>query len=236
MAGGASLEFYETYLHARYLADDSPFSNLAGQADDPIGAGLSFNVFQPGRSGTEQFPSEIEALAPGVSIFDYPNNRSGAVRYAGSFRTVYFAFGGYEAIAESNTRSEVMLRVINWLNGVNLEHTPLHDTEDTTAVRPVVAKVTSTVSPVASVALYWDTDGAPPFNRIEMIDNGDGNYSAGKPTTNRKPAAAVGSWMISRSAWAAPWRWRNAKRHCRHRPCLRCIKIIRIHSRAGLKA
>ncbi|MGH7491238.1 MAG: S8 family serine peptidase [bacterium] len=186
LSGGASLQFYETYLHARYLADDSPFTNLTGQDSDPIGAGLSLNVFQPGRTDTEQFPSEIEAIAPGESIFNYPNNRSGAVRYSGTHRAVYFAFGGYEAIAEGNTRREVMLRVINWLNSVNLEHTPLHDTEDTTAARAVIAKVTSTVSPVAQVALYWDIDGAQPFNRTEMVNDGDGHYSASIPAQNRK--------------------------------------------------
>ncbi len=186
ISDGASLVFYEAYLHARYLADDSPFSNLTGSAGDPIGAGLSFSVSQPGRAGTEQFPSEIEALAPAVSVFDYSNNRSGAVRHAGSYRTVYFAFGGYEAIVESSVRSEVMPRVINWLNGVTLEHTPLRDTEDTTAARPVLAKVTSTVSQMASVALYWDTDGAMPFNRIEMTHDGNGNYSASIPAQSNK--------------------------------------------------
>jgi subtilisin family serine protease len=187
LSGGASKEFYETYLHARYLADDSDFSSLTGVAGDPIGEGLQFDVFQPGRAPTEQFPSEITPLGAAESIFNYPNGTSGAVRFAGNHRVVYFGFGGYEAIVQTPVREAVMERVLNWLNGFSIEHAPLRDTEDSTQARTVTAKITSTLSPVTAVDLYWDTDGAFPFNRIAMTKQGD-SYSAAIPPQSNKTA------------------------------------------------
>ncbi len=180
-SGGASLTFYENYLHGVYLLDDSQFSRLTGAAGDPIGDGLTIDVNQPGRASTEQFPSELLAIAPAVSVFDYPNGSSGAVRFAGSHRVVNFAFGGYEAIAQEDQRKVVLPRVINWLNGLSIAHTPLRDTEDSTSARRVTAQVTSTVSPLATVDLYWDTDGAFPFKKVTMTGDGSGNYSADIP-------------------------------------------------------
>lgn len=181
LSNGQSKIFYEGFLHARYLADDSDFSNLTGVSGDPIGDGLAIDVFQPGRSSSEQFPSEIEPIAPAQSIFNYPNGNSGAVRFADGFRVVYFAFGGYEAIVQADQRNIVLPRVLNWLNGLSIEHTPLTDTEDSTSARLVTALVTSDVSPLAGVDLYWDTDGTLPFNRVPMTDQGSGSYSAEIP-------------------------------------------------------
>ncbi|NUO80591.1 S8 family serine peptidase [candidate division KSB1 bacterium] len=183
-SSGASKIFYETYLHARYLKDDSDFSSLTGVAGDPISDGLKFEIFQPGRGPHEQFPSEIMPHGSAQSIFNYPNGASGAVRFAGDYRVVHFAFGGYEAIVETPVRETVMERALNWLNGVAIEHTPLRDTEDTTHARTVTAQITSTLSPLMAVDLYWDTDGAFPFNRVDMIKQGD-NYSAEIPPQSR---------------------------------------------------
>ncbi len=185
-SSGASLVFYETYLHGEYLLDDSQFSSVTGAAGDPIGDGLSFDISQPGRAATQQFPSELLAIAPAVSVFDYQNGSSGAVRFAGSHRVVNFAFGGYEAIVQEDQRKIVLPRVLNWLNGLSVEHTPLRDTEDSTSARRVDARVISTVSPLAAVDLFWDTDGAFPFNKVQMTDNGGGSYSANIPAQNNK--------------------------------------------------
>ncbi|MDZ7262658.1 MAG: S8 family serine peptidase, partial [candidate division KSB1 bacterium] len=178
LSNGASKTFYETYLHAHYLLDDSEFSTLTGVADDPIGDGLSFSVYQPGREADNQYPSEVDTINGGISIFNYPNGSSGAVRYAADYRVVYFAFGGWEAIVEPEVRAEVMARVLDWLNGLKVEHTPVKDTEDTAHDYKVTVKVTSSVQPVGRVELYWDTDGALPFKKIPMTDLGDGQYQA----------------------------------------------------------
>jgi hypothetical protein len=125
-------------------------------------------------------------FAPAVSILNYANGRSGAVRFAGNHRVVYFAFGGYEAIADEKQRKIAMPLVLNWLNGFSLEHTPLRDTDDTTRARTVTAKINSTLSPLASVELYWDTDDALPFNKVAMTLQAGNEYRGDIPPLSRK--------------------------------------------------
>ena len=173
---GASLTFYENYLKARYIGDDSDFSSLIGVAGDPIGDGLSFNIFQPER-GADQYPSEVEPLDGAISIFNYPDDISGAVRYANTHRSVYFAFGGYEAIIEPDVRLLVMNRVLNWLNGLKVHHIPVKDTEDTNNDYAVEVYIETQAQPVGKVELFWDTDGELPYaNKETMTDMGNGRY------------------------------------------------------------
>lgn len=197
LSRGASRQFYENFLHARYESDDANLTTLTGAANDPIGHGLSFNIEQPGRTISEQLPSEIAALAPAVSVFNYANGRSGAVRYGGDHRVVYFGFGGFEAIVQAPQRHEVMKRVLHWLNGFGIEHMPLRDTDDTTRAQVVEAKINSTGSALASVALYWDIDGKLPFHKVTMTEQGGGVYRGEIPAQFNR---TVGYFIHARNA------------------------------------
>lgn len=178
-SSGASKTFYENYLHTEYLLDDSEYSSLEGVAGDPISENLHFDVEQPNRAADEQFPDEINPFNGGISIFDYPNNNSGAVRFAGDYRVVYLAFGGYEAIMDSAARQILMTRTLNWLNGLSVFHTPLDDTENTTADYEVQAVIKSSVKPIKKAELYWDEDGELPLaHKITMEAIDDTTYQA----------------------------------------------------------
>ncbi|MCJ7812653.1 S8 family serine peptidase, partial [bacterium] len=54
-SGGASGYFYQAYLHAMYRLDDSEYSSVEGVDGDPIGDGLRFTIFQPGRDPENQY-------------------------------------------------------------------------------------------------------------------------------------------------------------------------------------
>lgn len=185
VSGGASKIFYEDYFHSRYLLDDSPDPTLSGVAGDPIGDGLSFNVYQPDRDAENQYPDELEPIDGGTSIFNFPNGSSGAVRFAGDYRVVNFGFGGYESITDPATRKTVMSRVLNWLNGLEVQHVPLGDTEDTENDYEVNVLARSTTRPIAKAYLYWDTDGSLPLsNRETMEALDDSTYRAFIPAQN----------------------------------------------------
>ena len=186
VSGGASQTFYEEFLHARYLRDDANTSQIAGVDGDPVGAGLAFNFRQPGRTVSEQLPSEIFPFAPATGILKYPSGEIGALRFAGDYRLVYFAFGGYEAVVPKPARDALMPRVLNWLNGFQLEHTPLRDTDDTTRTRLISARIISEISPPQRVELHWDTDGQLPFNKVAMQHTGNGEYRAEIPPQFKK--------------------------------------------------
>ncbi|MBD3290727.1 S8 family serine peptidase [candidate division KSB1 bacterium] len=180
-SGGSSRDFYQEYFHAQYILDASQYSRLIGIAGDPISDELSIDVFQPGRSAQNQYPSEVEPINGGISVFEYPNGNSGAVRYAGMYRTVYFAFGGFEAIVEEENRLAIMPRVLNWLNAVTIEHSPLPDTEDSTEIRIVTADVNSELSELTDVYLFWRIASEPGYNSVKMDNTVDDIYTATIP-------------------------------------------------------
>ncbi|MCI0512647.1 T9SS type A sorting domain-containing protein, partial [candidate division KSB1 bacterium] len=174
---GNSKPFFEDYLHAKYIADKSSFSNLMGIKGDPIGDGLNISVYQPGRSAENQYPDELQTLNAGLPIFQYPNDNYGAVRFAGDYRTVYFGFGGFEAITDAATRKTIMHRTLEWLNGLTVTHEPLKDTENTISDYPVTAIIKSVARPLARVEIYWDNDGALPLRyRLAMTAQNDSVY------------------------------------------------------------
>lgn len=185
---GASKTWYETYLHNKYLEDDQNGSaastTLNGVTGDSIGDGVTFSAAEEFRGAANQYPDVIQSLSGSSDVFRYTDSKVGAIRYAGSSRVVYFGFGGLESITDDDTRALVFKKVMNWLNLQSIEFTELDDTEDTTSAITITADISSGINPVTSATLYWDTDGAMPFNEVSMTDLGGGEYSGDLPPTN----------------------------------------------------
>jgi len=120
-------------------------------------------------------------LETAVSTLNYDVGTSGAIRYAGNYRVVYFGFGGFEAISNLQTRDTLMFRIVDFLDGIEIQHTPLKDTEDTTEVYIVNANVTALNESINGAVLYWSIDSALTFNKVEMTDLTDGNFQGGIP-------------------------------------------------------
>jgi len=184
-SGGESRDWYETYLHSSYLADDATPNNepsilVTGIAGNPIGDGLSFEISQPGRPAEYQFPSVIDTLPGAEAVFQYAMGEIGAALWSGTSRVVYFAYG-YEAITDPATRLAVMDRTLKWLNDFSIEHEPLTNTRDTTNARVVTVQVQTTTATVDSMAIYWSLDGNVPFNIEAMTVADAGTYVGAIP-------------------------------------------------------
>jgi subtilisin family serine protease len=180
--------FYETYLKVNFVADDAKWSTLQGVAGDPIGNGLVFDRFEPEETAANQYPDVVDPNGGSVPIFKYTGgtyvNRTGAVRYDGTYKMVHFTFGGYESITDSTIRLEILNRILTWFfGGVTVEK--LTDTENSTGPYPVHAQVSSKDS-VVSAILYYDTDGAMPFNKATMTQLDSVHFQASIPA----PASA----------------------------------------------
>ncbi len=113
-----STTFYQNYLRANYLSDDTDVLTLSGTAGDPIGNGLSLNIGGGDGADNQLYPSDISARSGASSVFTYSSGswHLGGVRYdSGTFKTVYFAFG-FEGINNQAHRDTVMARVLRWLD------------------------------------------------------------------------------------------------------------------------
>ena len=158
-------DFYQNYLKAVYLGDDGG-SSATGITGDTLTDGLSSAIYQPGRASTEQFPDYFNPTGGAAYCFDYTStaNRGGLHWEDGGTgaKVVYTGFG-YEAISTAAVRQAFMDRIIRWFLGdISIAHTPLTDTENTSAPYRVAAVIASTVG-VKTVSLCYNLDGSAPF-------------------------------------------------------------------------
>ena len=180
--------FMRDYLHAEYIVNDNQDHNVSGMTDDPISQNLSFHIWQPLLYEGWQWPDVIAPTAGASTIFTYKGGRTAAIKYAGDHKVVYFSFGGLEAVdSDENTqignlspiRTELFMRILNWLNFI--EHEPLTMTEDITNPRTINAKISSNVTDLQAVTLFWRLQGQQNFTSIPMTETAARHYAADIP-------------------------------------------------------
>jgi hypothetical protein len=110
----SKIDFYEDYLHATYIEDDSGYRSLTGVAGDPIGGGLSFTLNGTGSAVNQFYPSEIQPRSGATGIFEYVAGAEGALRYSTGHRLVYLAFG-LEGVTTTAAQDTLMKRCLEWL-------------------------------------------------------------------------------------------------------------------------
>ncbi|MCK5456229.1 MAG: hypothetical protein KAI45_03815, partial [Melioribacteraceae bacterium] len=180
-ADNMDVDFLNNYLKSNYIADNAGTDEIFGLENDPITEGLHFEFYQLKRDADQQFPDALEPRDGAVSMLNYEDGRSGAVRYSGSFELVFFGFGGFEAVTDEDVRSTIMRNTVNWFSGIDYSLEKLKDTESTTENYVVNSFADSRLSTISDVELYWDIDGQLPFNKVVMSDMGDGYYAAEIP-------------------------------------------------------
>jgi hypothetical protein len=68
-SGGST--FFSDYLHATFVQDDTDLYGLHGISGDPISDGLYLAISGGDGANNQYYPSEIDPIAPAVSIFTY---------------------------------------------------------------------------------------------------------------------------------------------------------------------
>ncbi|MEW6069085.1 MAG: clostripain-related cysteine peptidase [Candidatus Thermoplasmatota archaeon] len=115
IAGDAD-KFYQNYLHATYIADNSGIKNLSGISGDPISDGFD-NI-----PITGSYPSEIAPYdSYGTKVFIYTGStKIAAIKVdTGVYRLVYIACEYFEGTDIAANKSTIMDRIIKWLEPLN---------------------------------------------------------------------------------------------------------------------
>jgi len=173
------VDFFQDYLKSTYLADNAATTQISGIEDDPISHGLELSFYQKRRATTQQFPDIIEPRETAESTLNYDAGlSSGGIRYAGDYRLVYFGFAGFDAIDDQDDREIIMKRVVDYLDGIDIAHTPLIDTESTEGDYSFEVTTTADDSIISKVDLYWSGDGVLPYTKVSMADSGNNKYVA----------------------------------------------------------
>jgi len=184
-SGGETKPWYEKYLATNYISDDGG----AGPVEPSDGSFLDLAPFEfqlPGRL-TNSYPSVIEprSAGGGYSVLDYSTGATAAVAADSPYKTVYFAFGGLEAITDSVARTIVMQQILNHFTEISVSVIEQGNTENkgpfTISATPQTAK---TITTAQLWYKYNDNDWA--FSA--MTNNGSGVYSADLPAVTTESA------------------------------------------------
>lgn len=112
----ASVAWYQNYLGATYVMDDTNILTLTGVAGDPISNGMSFSISGGTGSGQQDYPDEINPRTGASALFTYAAGREAGVRYQlGAAKVVYLAYG-FQAQNTLASRTTLMNRVLSWFD------------------------------------------------------------------------------------------------------------------------
>jgi C1A family cysteine protease len=205
------INFYEDYLHADYIEDDSGFRSLTGVPGDPIGDGLSFTLNGEGCAMNQFYPSEIEPRSGAVPVFEYAPGTVGAIRIDDPHRLVYLAFG-LEGVTNSADRDTIMRRSLEWLAGgawpdteqpevtltspVGGEELPGGETHEITWEATDNAGVTS-----IDILCSWDSGATFP-DAVAAGEENDGSFAWSVPDTSSTTCRVR---VIARDAAGLAW-------------------------------
>ncbi len=173
-----SVEFYETYLAARYESDLTSATSLQGTATDPISGNLTISIAGTGGAKNQYFPSIISPISPPAqTAFSYEPEKAGAVYYeSGASRVTYFAFG-FEAIASAAHRATILGNILGWF-GLSSGITPPGE-----KVLPVDYRVSQNYPNP-----FYAGSGSPFSQKQAGASGGNGETAISFSTPERVPA------------------------------------------------
>ncbi|MBC8492121.1 MAG: S8 family serine peptidase, partial [Candidatus Marinimicrobia bacterium] len=176
-SGGTSKTWYETYLSSIYLSDGGGRPPITPPDDTTLFNLPPADFQQPGRE-EYSYPSEIEPIENGISVLNFKNGNSAAVASVDPYNTVYFSFGGWEAISDSAIRHNAMQQVLNHFSKINADVTWLSNTE---FKGPFQIDVQLNNNKNMIQTELWYRYNEEPWTTITMTDQGNGLYSAVLP-------------------------------------------------------
>lgn len=180
-----SLGWYETYLGARYLEDDGDYNRVLGVDGDPVTDGLDFYFEQPFRAFNLQNPDIIDTLDGSRALLTSPTGQVAAVAHHGrsnggkNYASLYYAFGGLEAITDETVRLQLLANSINYLNGLKVKHLPVRDLT-VPSQQKIVANITmdSDTLTLERVEMLYTINSVYPATVVAMQEDSAGMYSA----------------------------------------------------------
>ncbi|MBM3307827.1 MAG: T9SS type A sorting domain-containing protein [Candidatus Eisenbacteria bacterium] len=206
----AKIAFYNDYLHADYIEDDSGYRSLTGVAGCPIGNGLSFTLNGAGSARNQFYPSEIEPRAGASAVFEYGPGAQGALKYAGDHRIVHLAFG-LEGVTTTAMQDTILRRALEWIvdewpdteqPSVALTH-PAGGEELTSGEECVITWTATDNVGVVSVDILrsWDSGATFP-DTVAAEEANDGSFSWTVPEGS---SATSRVRVIARDAAGLAW-------------------------------
>jgi len=181
-SNGDSKTWMEKYLLASFKSDDAGSNTVQVPENKDFFDLSSFCFSMPNRESDYQYPDIVIPLKDAYSILKYDNSalrEAAAVACDTPYSTVYFAFGGLEAITDGDTRIRTCRQILNHFLGINVTTTPL---ENTSSTGPFYVTVSVTTDKNLVSTLLWYRCNEGDWRSVTMSGDGSGNYEAEIPS------------------------------------------------------
>jgi len=180
-SSGASKTWLESYLNVNYLSDAGgvgPAVSAGGQSflDLP-----EFAFALPDRAADNQYPDEVSPRGNAYALLKYSNGQAAAVGCEDPYSTVYFSFGGLEAITDRAIRTETARQIINHFAQLDLRMEKLVNTEFS---GPFTIDVDVQTSKSLVITELWYRYNQASWQNLTMADQGSGHYTVDLPAVS----------------------------------------------------
>jgi hypothetical protein len=186
-AGDAA--FYNGYLHAAYLTDDSGLRHVAGVGGDPVGDGLDFDLGGGDGSRAQDYPSRIAPIGDAITILEYAPDVVAGIRWEGAYRVVYCAFG-IEAINTAADREQILAQALEWL----VETWPDMTRPSVELVAPDGGEV---VDFLDELSVLWNASDASGIAAIDVYLSRDGGVTYPERIARDLPNTGACLWRVT---------------------------------------
>jgi subtilisin family serine protease len=177
---GTSKTWLEDYINVDYLSDDGGIGPVA-PANGSFFDLPPFNFYLPNRAAENQYPDEIRPREGAYSLLNYSNGEAAAVGSDDPYSTIFFSFGGLEAITDEEVRGEVTRQIINHFAKLDVKLSQLANTEFT---GPFTINADVQTAKSLEITELWYRYNEGGWQNIAMNDQGSGQYTADLPVVS----------------------------------------------------
>ncbi|MFW9997167.1 MAG: hypothetical protein ACFFD4_34305, partial [Candidatus Odinarchaeota archaeon] len=142
-------------FHVEWIGDDSNGFSVNSTAADPIFNGINYTLGGDDSAQNTDFLNEIDAIGVGTNSLTYNGTDSSvaAVHFSGDNKTIFFGFG-LETISTTNSRKDVINRVINWFGIDEVPAVQIQSPVNNSYLNDTSINVTFTGSDDNSISYY----------------------------------------------------------------------------------
>lgn len=180
-SSGESKTWFGTYLSSSFVSDADGIGPVLPTESSTFFDLTPFDIYLPNRDAENQYPDEIEAISPGFSVLSYSNGQSAAVASVDPYNTVYFAFGGLEAITDQDIRIEALKQIINHFSKLDVSFSRLVNTE---FAGPFPIDVDVHTDKPLTITELWYRYNEGSWQNLAMNDQGSGHFTTDLPVVS----------------------------------------------------
>jgi len=178
---GASKTWLENYMTVDYLSDAGGISPAIAVGEPGFFDLPPFEFLLPNRALDNQYPDEINPRTGAYALLNYSNGQAAAVGSDDPYSTIFFSFGGFEAISNEDIRVDAAKQIINHFAKLDVKIPKLVNTE---FAGPFTINADVQTAKSLEITELWYRYNEGGWQNLAMNDQGSGHFTADLPVVS----------------------------------------------------